>query len=207
MAYLVFDLEMTGEDPYWHDIIQLGGVLFDNNWNELGRYLTNIYPENDEGFSIPSAEIHGLTKAELKDAPMMHEVIPAFEDWVVKTLSKGQRLLPNDRERFLRQTTLCGQGVIGDLAFLREAYRREKQTWNFPYVPMDLQQFWLFLTRCLQYNGIKAPQSASLKAITEFFDMERETDIHNALEDSVLTAECLKKVLAYTKTLKLIEKA
>ena len=207
MAYLVFDLEMTGDDPYWHDIIQIGAVLYDNNWNELGRYLSNMYPENDEGFSKPSEEVHGLSWAELQEAPMMHEVIPAFEEWVIATVAKGQRVQTHERERYLRQTKLCGQGVLGDLAFLREAYRREKQTWSFPYVAMDLQQFWIFLTRCLQSNGVDVPQSASLKAISQFFGMERETEQHNALEDSVLTGECLKKVLAYTKKLKLIEEA
>ena len=45
------------------------------------------------------------------------------------------------------------------------------------------------------------PQSLSLKAIAGYFDLERESDLHNALEDAVLTGECLKKVLSYTKKL------
>lgn len=202
MSYLVFDLEMTGDDPYWHDIIQIGACLYDKDWKELGRYLQNVYPENEEGFSKPSEEVHGLSWEELQSAPMLHEVLPAFENWIIETVSKRKNLQDFEKERILRQTKLCGQGVNTDLAFLKEAYRKEKQTWHFPYVALDLQQFWIFLSRCLQSNGYDdVPQSLSLKAIAGYFDLERESDLHNALEDAVLTGECLKKVLSYTKKL------
>jgi DNA polymerase III subunit epsilon len=75
MHYLVVDFEMSGDDPTWHEIIQVGAVLYSEDWRELGRYSSNVYPENEEAFSRPSEEIHGLSLEELKDAPMMNESI------------------------------------------------------------------------------------------------------------------------------------
>ena len=48
MPYLVLDLEMTGPEPDYNEIIQLGAVLYDDTWLERGQYLTNVYPENKE---------------------------------------------------------------------------------------------------------------------------------------------------------------
>ena len=78
--YLVLDLEMTGDDPGWHEIIQIGAVMFDDNWNKLGTFLSNVYPENEESFSIPSAAVHGLTLEILEDAPMIYDVIEEFDE-------------------------------------------------------------------------------------------------------------------------------
>ena len=69
MPYLVLDLEMTGPEPDYNEIIQIGAVLFDDNWVEKGQYLTNVYPENKEGFSSSSEKIHNLSLADLEDAP------------------------------------------------------------------------------------------------------------------------------------------
>ncbi len=48
MPYLVLDLEMTGPEPDYNEIIQIGAVLFDDNWVEKGQYLTNVYPETKQ---------------------------------------------------------------------------------------------------------------------------------------------------------------
>ena len=86
MPFLVLDLEMTGGDPGWHEIIQIGAVLYDDNWKELGQYLTNVYPENEESVSDYAEKIHGLSLIDLDDAPMMHDVLPLFEDWIIDKL-------------------------------------------------------------------------------------------------------------------------
>jgi DNA polymerase III epsilon subunit-like protein len=44
MPYLVVDLEMSGPEPGYHEIIQIGAVLLNDNWVELGTFLTNVYP-------------------------------------------------------------------------------------------------------------------------------------------------------------------
>ena len=59
MPYLVVDLEMSGPEPGYHEIIQIGAVLLNDNWVELGTYLSNVYPENEEALTgkIPGARL------------------------------------------------------------------------------------------------------------------------------------------------------
>ena len=78
MYYLVFDLEMSGGEPGWHEIIQIGAILYDENWNFLGDYLCNVCPENKEAFSRPAEEIHDLTWDELQNELLIDEVLEDF---------------------------------------------------------------------------------------------------------------------------------
>lgn len=203
MNYLVLDLEMTGDDPSWHEIIQIGACLFDSEWNELGRYLQNVYPENEESFSMPSYKVHGLSLEDLDDAPMLHDVLPEFENWIIKTAAKGARVQDWQREGYLKGIQIVGQGIANDINFLRTAYRNIHLNWNFSYKSLDLQNLSFFLFEILRHNGQQTPRSLSLQSVAQFFGRERESDIHNALEDAALTGFCIKSVLDYAKRLKL----
>jgi len=194
MPFLVLDLEMTGPEPDYNEIIQIGAVLFDDQWVEKGRYLTNVYPENEDAFSSHSEKIHNLSIEELEDAPMIYDVLPALEDWILEKL--GIRLPPGqlDKTPYLRDVIICGQSVINDINFLKEAYRLEKQKWPYSRTLVDLHTLGYFVFRILKKNGRNTPKGLSLKAIAGYFGFEREDEYHNALEDAVLTARCLKEV-------------
>jgi DNA polymerase-3 subunit epsilon len=207
MAFLVLDLEMTGGDPGWHEIIQIGACLFDHNWNELGRYITNVYRENEESFSLPAYEVHGLSKDDLEKAPMMYDVLPAFEDWIVEKLSHRKNLQAFERERLLKSISICGQSIVGDINFLRFAYRDENLKWPYSYNMLELQNITYFLFKVLRANGIETPKRRNLDAIAGFFGYSRESDIHNALEDAAITGFALRDALAYTEKLTLKEEA
>ena len=203
MAFLVLDLEMTGPEPDYNEIIQIGAVLFDDQWVEKGRYLTNVYPENEEAFSSASEKIHNLSLADLNDAPMMYDVLPEMEEWLCNQL--GIRVPPGqlDRTPFLRDVIICGQSVINDINFLKEAYRYEKQKWPYSRVLLDLHTLAYFTFRVLRANGRKAPDRLNLTAIAHYFGFAREDGFHNALEDAVLTAQCLKEVFKLSKAMQL----
>ena len=203
MKYLVFDLELTGDEPGWHEIVQLGACLYDEDWNKLGTFLSNVYPDNEESFSLPSAEIHGLSLEELNEAPMLHEVIESFETWILDTIRGANKWQAHQKPGLLKSVTLCGQSVHYDVNFLRYAYRDENLDWPYSHKTIDLYQFSFFLFKILRSNGIDTPKSLSLGAVAYYFGFERESDIHNALEDSILTGKCLKKVLEYVDKLKL----
>ncbi len=208
MPFLVLDLEMTGPEPDYNEIIQIGAVLFDDSWVEKGQYLTNVYPENEDAFSSSSEKIHNLSLADLQDAPMMYDVLPELEEWICKQL--GVRVPPGqlDRTPFLRDVIICGQSVINDINFLKEAYRYEKMKWPYSRVLLDLHTLSYFLFRVLRANagapaGRKAPDRLSLTAIANYFGFAREDGFHNALEDAVLTAKCLKEVFKLADEMKL----
>lgn len=188
MPYLVFDVETTGLEPDYHEIIQLGAVLYDDQWNELSTYLSNAYPEHPERFAIPSSEVHDLTVADLDDAPMIHELLEDFEDWLMEELNLQTR-------SNLRRITVCGQSVTTDINFLRFAYKKCHMSWEFSFRPLDLFVLSNFYFRILKANGIAGPKSLSLKSVAAYFGMERETETHNALEDAVLTGRCLMLIM------------
>ena len=203
MPYLVLDLEMTGPEPDYNEIIQIGAVLFDDDWTERGQYLTNVYPENHDAFSSSSEKIHNLSLADLEDAPMMYDVLPELEEWICQQLGlrvpKGQL----DRTSYLRNVIICGQSVINDINFLKEAYRYEKLKWPYSRVLLDLHTLAYFTFRVLKANGRKTPDRLSLTAIAHYFGFAREDGFHNALEDAVLTVQCLKEVFNLGEAMKL----
>ena len=199
---------MTGPEPDYNEIIQIGAVLFDDNWVEKGQYLTNVYPENKEAFSSSSEKIHNLSLTDLDDAPMIYDVLPELEEWICTQLGlrvpKGQL----DRTPFLRDVIICGQSVINDINFLKEAYRYEKLKWPYSRVLLDLHTLAYFTFRVLKANaGLpaarKIPDRLSLTAIANYFGFAREDGFHNALEDAVLTAQCLKEVFKLAEGMKL----
>lgn len=194
MPYFVLDLEMTGPEPDWNEIIQIGGVLFDDNWIEKGRYLTNVYPENEEAFSSYSEKIHNISLAELEDAPMIYDVIPEMEEWIITQLGIRKTQTTTDNTPYLKNVIICGQSVINDINFLKEAYRLEKLKWPYSRTLIDLHTLSYFVFRILKKNNHRTPDRLSLTAIAAHFGLEREGDFHNALEDAVLTAECLKRI-------------
>ncbi|MDQ1088668.1 PolC-type DNA polymerase III [Siphonobacter sp. SORGH_AS_1065] len=207
MPYLVLDLEMTGGEPGWNEIIQIGAVLCDDQWNELGTYLTNVYPENEEAFSEYSARIHGLTLDDLEDAPMIYDVIPEFEEWILEKLGRLRgRTQTVDNSQYLRDVIISGQSVINDINFLRFAYREEKLKWPFSNKLLDLHTLGYFTFEVLKANGKPTPKSLSLKAIAGYFGLEREdAEFHNALEDAQLTTQSFKNVFALAKKFKIQE--
>lgn len=194
MPFLVLDLEMTGPEPDYNEIIQVGAVLFDDDWNERGQYLTNVYPENEDAFSSESEKIHNLSLAELQDAPMIYDVLPELEEWIIKQLGLVKRGPSTDNSGLLRDVIICGQSVINDINFLKEAYRLEKLKWPYSRTLIDLHTLAYFVFRILKKRKQRVPDRLSLTAIAAYFGFEREGDFHNALEDAVLTAQCLKKV-------------
>ena len=191
MPYLVMDLEMTGPEPDYNEIIQIGAEVFDDDWKTKGEYLTNVYPENEDAFSSHSEEIHGIPLDDLDEAPMMYDVLPEFETWIRKSL-----FMPPDEP--LWKVIICGQSVINDINFLSYAYKNEKLKWPFSFQLIDLHTISYYGFMILKKNNEQVPKSLSLESVAKYFGFSRETETHNALEDSKLTAKCLKAFFEMT---------
>jgi len=200
--YLVLDLEMSGMEVGWHEILQIGAVLYDQNWQELGQFLDDACPENKEAFSSSAEKVHGLSWDELQDAPMIYDLLPEFEDWVLEKINVRNPSLA-DRENALRRVIICGQSVINDINFLRHAYQKEKIKWNFANTLIDLHTLFFFYEEILRANKRETAKGRSLGKIAAFFGYHREDTLHNALEDAVLTGKCLKYIFDNAKTFKM----
>lgn len=194
------DLEMTGPEPDYNEIIQIGAEIYDDEWKLKGEYLTNVYPENEDAFSGHSEEIHGISLDDLDEAPMMYDVLPDFEAWIRKSLNYPE----NER---LWKVIICGQSVINDINFLSYAYKKEKLKWPFSFQLIDLHTISYYGFMILKNNGKPTPKSLSLESVAKYFGFIRESDTHNALEDARLTAKCLKQFFDLTGELKLTGQA
>lgn len=186
---------MSGPDAGYHEIIQIGAILLNDNWSELGTYLSNVYPENKEAFTASAEKVHGLSLEDLEEAPMIYEVLEDFEKWVRKLLKR--------QGGDLRDVVLCGQSVIHDINFLKFAYADENMEWPFSNKLIDLHTIAFFTFKMMEANNITVPKSLSLKAISAYFGFEREGDTHNALEDCELTMKCLQRFFKIASTAKI----
>src|SRR5690606_39377230 len=130
MPYLILDLEMTGTEAGFHDIIQIGAVLADDGWNSLAEFESLVYPENDESFSSHSEKIHGFSLADLEDAPIAYDVLEEMESWIRTSLRR--------RGGALHDIVLCGQSVINDINFLKMKYDELNLPWPFSRKLIDL---------------------------------------------------------------------
>ena len=188
--YLIFDVETSGLEVDYHEIIQLGAVLYDSAWQEVSTFLSNVYPEHPDRFSIPASKVHDLTVHDLDDAPQLHEVLEDFETWLLDHVGKQ----PKTRNQ-LRNVVVCGQSVATDINFLKNAYNRQHLSWEFSNRVLDLFVLSNYYFQILRANDIATPKSLGLGAVAQYFGLERELDTHNALEDSILTAKCLKIIM------------
>jgi DNA polymerase-3 subunit epsilon len=197
MNFLVIDLEMSGLDPLYNEIIQIGACLYNEKWEQLGSYSQNVYPENEKEFNAQSAQVHGLSLIDLEDAPLIYEVLPDLEDWIFETA--------NINKKFgnLKQVIVCGQSVIKDIVFLQFAYKKTKTEWPFSNKLIDLHTLSYFYFKILEDNKIAGPKYLSLTDIAGFFKIEREGKDHNALEDAQITADCFKRIFLSAKEFKI----
>ncbi|MFY8021398.1 MAG: exonuclease domain-containing protein [Bacteroidia bacterium] len=196
MPYLIFDLEMTGSEAGYHDMIQIGAVLADDNWKLISTFESLVYPNNEETFTQAAEQIHGISLIDLEDAPMSNEVLENMEAWVRKSLRR-------EAKDSLKDLVMCGQSVINDINFLKEEYAYLHMNWPYSFKLIDLMSLSFVFYQIFDNNGKKRPQSYSLKAVAEMFGLSRDDEQHNALEDAKLTYACFKEYMLLIPKLKL----
>lgn len=196
MPYLIFDLEMTGSEYDYHDIIEIGAILCNDNWEKISEYQSLVYPNNFETHSKQAEEIHGITIADLEDAPMSYEVLEEFENWIRKTLRRA-------KHDSLFDVILCGQSVINDINFLKFEFENQNIDWPFSFKLLDLLTMSFVFYKIMDNNEIRHPKSYSLESVAKMFNIQRDNDEHNALEDANITFLCMKEYMKISDNLKL----
>lgn len=194
--YLCVDLEMSGGTPGVHDIIQIGAVLLNDQFEEISSFDTLIFPEHEEDFDPGSKRIHGISRFELNDAPSLDETLEELEDWLADEGGFHSRTS-------MRHLKICGQGINNDISFLKSSYHTINLSWPFAYQYLDLQDMTFLFAHIMKANDAKAPDRLNLNSIAEYFGMERDRDKHDALEDARLTAKCLGELMKRAGELKM----
>ncbi|HMM11527.1 MAG TPA: 3'-5' exonuclease [Bacteroidales bacterium] len=186
MYYLILDLEMSGTEAGYHDIIQIGAVLAGEKWTELGAFETLVYPDNEETFNSYAEAVHGISLDDLQEAPSSYEALEAFEAWIRKTLRRKQG-------EPLTDVIVCGQSVLNDVNFLEYQYDALNLEWPFARRILDLVSLTILFYGIFDSNGRSRPKSYSLDAVAGMFGIARAEGTHNALEDARITFACFRK--------------
>jgi len=83
MNHIILDLEMNTspkESGAKNEIIEIGAVMLDDNYTEIGRFETYVCPEHGEITSIIH-ELTGITQKDVADAPKFKEAMEDFFKW------------------------------------------------------------------------------------------------------------------------------
>jgi len=107
-SFICLDLETTGLNPKTDKIIEIGAVRIENGV-ETGTFETFVNPGRLLEEKI--VELTGITDDDLKDAPEIAEVLPAFIEF-----TKGLPLL--------------GHSVLFDFSFIKKAAVNQKLTFE-----------------------------------------------------------------------------
>lgn len=87
--YVVIDLETTGLDPNFDEIIEVAGVKYSSE-QEVGRFQSLVNP----GFNIDTfiTELTGISNEMLATAPVLSSVLPYFLDFIGQDIVIGHNV-------------------------------------------------------------------------------------------------------------------
>lgn len=193
MNYLVLDLDMTGDDPGWHDLVGISAILCKEDWKTVSRFETLIYPKDKDAFTLVADRLLHIDLKELEDAPMMFEALEKFEAWIIKSMG----LPPDDpiiAADAMAELIMCGHAFVNDYSFMRMAYGEENKDWNFSTQMFDLTTFAHFYFQWKRKNGENTPSSLSLKAIAHGLGVRAEEDLSIGLENADVTRKCFQNM-------------
>jgi DNA polymerase-3 subunit epsilon len=87
-SFVVFDTELTGLDRRSGEIISFGAIRISNLQIDLGQtYYEKVRPVNIK--HTQATLIHKITPEQLKDAPLLEEVVPRFIEFLGTSLIVG----------------------------------------------------------------------------------------------------------------------
>lgn len=78
--YVALDLETTGLSPEHDRIIEIGAIRFDGSGREHSRFESLVRP--DRPVSPGAQAVHGISDADLAEAPLVEDVLAQLLQWV-----------------------------------------------------------------------------------------------------------------------------
>lgn len=177
MQLIVFDLETTGQDPYRHEIIEAGYVIYEvhtenvytfNSWTpawEISRWSAKVKPKHIETADPVSLEINGYSEDAWADAIDIEE---AFEKM---------------RKPIEGSILMLGHNLIFDLKFIRETGRREHfDDIRIPLFYVDTK-YQAIKSKSGSFKGTKISQ------LCEEFEIQTDGELHTSIGDCLRTFE------------------
>lgn len=179
------DVETTGRDPNYHEIIQIALVPLDVNLNPIGTpFYTNICPRFPNRMSPEAVETHGLTIKMLAMYPDTYTVQDQLWDWFQNlNLVPKKRLIP------------LAHNSQFDIAFLQSWLGVDHFYEIFGYPTRDTQAMIAAMQDRAAFKNLPIRfDRASLGRACEILGITLD-DAHDALADAVATAKVYKALI------------
>ncbi len=188
---IILDLETSGTDWRYHSMLSIGAIDFDNPENEFYGECTAF-----EGAKIePEAlAINGFT---------VEEITPGEKGF---TLIDGSKPKMSDKELILKfmewakrvgDTTIGGENPSFDRDFLKATAERYSIDWTFAYRTIDLHSvaYAHMLSKGIEPPSKNNHSGLNLPKIIAYCGLPENKQAHNALEDTLFTAEAFGRIV------------
>jgi DNA polymerase III epsilon subunit-like protein len=177
---VIVDLETSGLNPQKNSIISIGAVnFFKPDQTFYGECRIRSGSLIDEKSLI----IAGFTAEQCQDTQKQSEsdLIKKFLNWLTEQENQ----------------TIAGQNPHFDLSFLNMARKASKIEFVFGFRTVDLHSvaFAKYLEVDIEIPLRNQRTDINLDTILEFCGLPERVGSHNALEDSLLEAECFSRII------------
>lgn len=176
MRISIIDLETTGLNPQVDEILEIGLVQFYmGNENNIETWDTKVRPDLPSFISEEAKRVNGYNDKEWKDAA-----------------SLSQSML--ELKRRTNETILMSYNISFDNAFLQHAYMRTDMQDPIPHNRK-------FDVMTMAFLKLPDLGKWSLRNVCDALEIEREAEIHRALNGAMKAWEVYKKLAPHAQTL------
>ena len=189
MKLFLLDVETTGLDKKFHDVVQIGGII-SNNFKKITELNLKCQPIHWNTISKKALTINNLTREELKTFDKPKDVWEQFHK-VVDENFNGEKYV------------FGGQNAPFD--------RRMLDHWWDTYKDNDTPDFDSYfedskydielmkITRLFKKQGLLDVDNVRLGTIVESLNIKIDGSLHDAYQDIQATGNCLYKLLKRIK--------
>ncbi len=177
---IVIDLETSGPYADTNGIISIGALEFENPEN---AFYEECRLEHGKQVDPISIEVTGFTEGQMRDhkKKTIKAVLLDFIDWLGTVHEK----------------TFAAHNTPFDWKFMEWEFRQNKLEWPFHFRSVDIHGL---VYGHMRQRGLQPPlrndvSAIGMKKILEYCGLEDPREIHNALEDAKLEAECFHRIL------------
>lgn len=182
---IIVDVESSGVDPNKNSLVSVGAIDFDNPEN---RFYEECRIWDGAHIEDEALAVNGFTRGQITDQKKQtdRELVGKFLKWM----------------ETCQEHTIAGQNPSFDRDFLMYTAYRYHINWPLAHRTIDLHSIAYFH---MIKRGIEIPienkhSKVNLTSIIKYVGIDMERGTHNALEDTLLEAECLSRLI-YNKPL------
>jgi DNA polymerase-3 subunit epsilon len=185
MAYFAFDVETTGLEPGYHEILQIGAILLNDKLEECGSGSAKLWPKHWGRADKKALEIN---KVDPKMWKPTHESTKKALDKIILFIYK--HVPPHEK------INLMGHNVTGfDIQMLKALFKEEGVTWVFHYHPLDT------IVMAKTWSLVTGENLSSLRLcdLCDKFGVVNNKE-HDAMGDARASVELARKIVEDLKT-------